>query len=105
MILEVGTDVIEQRVRELTRRCLDELAGMGWASVTPAQDERRGPMVCIPAREPARLCQTLMEQDIVASFRDNNLRATLHFYNSAEDVLHLVTALQQCRARHHPHAK
>ncbi|HEY7965029.1 MAG: aminotransferase class V-fold PLP-dependent enzyme [Steroidobacterales bacterium] len=105
IILEVGTDVIEQRVRELTRHCLDELAGVGWASVTPPQDERRGPMVCIPAREPARLCQSLMEQDIVASFRDNNLRATLHFYNSADDVLRLVTVLQQCRTRHHPHAK
>ena len=105
MILEVGTDVIEQRVRELTRRCMDELAGMGWASVTPTQDERRGPMVCIPVREPPRLCQALMEQDIVASFRDNNLRATLHFYNSIDDVLRLVNALQQCRTRHHPHAK
>lgn len=104
IILEVGTDVIEQRVRELTRRCLQELEGMDWASVTPPQDERRGPMVCIPAREPARLCQSLMEQDIVASFRDNNLRATLHFYNSVDDVLRLVTALQQCRTRHHPHA-
>ena len=104
IILEVGTDVIEQRVRELTRGCLEELAGIDWASVTPAQDARRGPMVCIPAREPARLCQTLMEQDIVASFRDNNLRATLHFYNSTDDVQRLVAVLQRSRARHHPHA-
>ena len=43
-----------------------------------------------------------MEQDIVTSFRDNNLRATFHFYNSSDDVLRLVAALRQCRLRHHP---
>jgi selenocysteine lyase/cysteine desulfurase len=105
IILEVGTDEIERRVRELTRRCMSELQQIGWASVTPAQDERRGPMVCIPARDPARLCGTLMEQDIVTSFRDDNLRATLHFYNSEDDIARLIAALAVSRDRHHPHAQ
>jgi len=102
IILEVGTDAIEQRVRELTRRCMQQLEGIGWASVTPHADERRGPMVCIPARRPERLCATLMQQDIVTSFRDNNLRATLHFYNSDADVERLINALRASRAQHHP---
>jgi len=102
IILEVGTDVIEQRVRELTRRCMAGLERIGWASVTPPQDERRGPMVCIPARDPERLFTTLMEQGIVASFRDNNIRATVHFYNSDDDIDHFVTALAASRTRHHP---
>jgi selenocysteine lyase/cysteine desulfurase len=103
IILEVGTDEIERRVRELTRHCMSQLQELGWASVTPAQDERRGPMVCIPARDPARLCDTLMQQDIVTSFRDNNLRATLHFYNSEDDIARLIAALSVSRERHHPH--
>jgi selenocysteine lyase/cysteine desulfurase len=105
IILEVGTDVIEQRVRELTRRCMAGLERIGWASVTPPQDERRGPMVCVPARDPERLFTTLMEQGIVASFRDNNIRATVHFYNSDDDIDHFVTALAASRARHHPDAR
>ncbi|HEX8783118.1 MAG TPA: aminotransferase class V-fold PLP-dependent enzyme [Steroidobacteraceae bacterium] len=104
IILEVGTSAIEQRVRALTRRCMTGLESIGWPSVTPAADERRGPMVCVPARDTARLCATLMEQDIVTSFRDNNIRATIHFYNSEDDIDRLVTALKSCRARHHPGA-
>ena len=55
IILEVGTDAIEERVRALTRRCMSGLESIGWASVTPAEDERRGPMVCVPARDIAHL--------------------------------------------------
>jgi len=100
IILEVGTEAIEERVRVLTRRCLTGLESIGWASVTPAADERRGPMVCVPAREAARLCATLMDQDIVTSCRDNNIRATIHFYNSEDDIDRFVTALKSCRDRH-----
>ncbi|HKD53213.1 MAG TPA: aminotransferase class V-fold PLP-dependent enzyme [Steroidobacteraceae bacterium] len=104
IILEVGTDEIERRVRELTRHCLAELQEIGWPSVTPPQDARRGPMVCIPAHDPARLCSTLMEQDIVTSFRDANLRATLHFYNTEDDIGRLIAALAASRSQHHPQA-
>jgi selenocysteine lyase/cysteine desulfurase len=103
IILEVGLDAIERRVRELTRHCLAGLESIGWTSVTPSLDERRGPMVCIPARDPARLCSTLMEQDIVTSFRDDNLRATVHFYNSEGDIERLIAVLAASRSRHHPH--
>ena len=105
IILEVGTAAIEERVRVLTRRCLTGLESIGWASVTPAADERRGPMVCVPARDTARLCAALMEHDIVTSFRDSNIRATMHFYNSEDDIDRFVTALQSCRARHRPTAE
>lgn len=102
IILEVGTGIIEERVRALTRRCLAALESIGWASVTPSADERRGPMVCVPARDPARLVATLLEQDIVTSFRDHNLRAGVHFYNSEDDIDRFVAALEASRARHCP---
>ena len=101
IILEVGTDAIEERVRALTRRCLAGLESIGWPSVTPAADGRRGPMVCVPARDTAQLCAALMEQDIVTSFRDRNLRATVHCYNSEDDSDRFVGALEANRPRHH----
>jgi len=104
LILEVGTDAIEERVRALTRRCMQQLQAIGWASVTPAEDARRGPMVCIPSRDAAQLLERLMRQDIVASLRDGNIRATVHFYNSDGDIDHLIAALKSCRARHAPQA-
>jgi selenocysteine lyase/cysteine desulfurase len=59
-------------------------------------------MVCVPARDPAQLFTTLMEQGIVTSFRDINIRATVHFYNSEDDIDCFVAALKSCRVRHHP---
>ncbi len=102
IILEVGTGLIEERVRGLTRRCLTALESIGWTSVTPGADARRGPMVCVPARDPARLVATLLEQDIVTSFRDHNLRASVHFYNSEDDIDRFVAALKASRAGHFP---
>lgn len=102
IILEVGTDAIETRVRALTRRCMDGLEGIGWAAVTPPQEERRGPMVAVASRDPARLFARLTEQGIVTSFRDNNIRATVHFYNSEDDIDAFVAAMQSARAEFHP---
>lgn len=102
IINEVGTDVIERRVRGLTQSCIERLRAIGWASVTPSSQERHGPMICVRARQVPQLFETLMQQDIVTSFRDDNLRATFHFYNSEDDVDRLVGALAQQRARFHP---
>ena len=59
-------------------------------------------MVAVPARDTAQLFARLMEQDIVTSFRDANIRATIHFYNSEADIDTFVAAMQGHRARYHP---
>ncbi|MFO1468914.1 MAG: aminotransferase class V-fold PLP-dependent enzyme [Steroidobacteraceae bacterium] len=102
LLLEVGTPAIEQRVRALTRHCLDRLREIGWPSVTPDDDARRGPMVCIRSRDAAGLNKELLGRDIVTSYRDRNLRATFHFYNDDEDVEALVGALASLRDRYKP---
>ena len=102
IILEVGTDAIETRVRWLTRRCLEGLAAIGWPAVTPVEDSRRGPMVAIPSRAPAELFAKLLGEDIVTSFRDANIRATVHFYNNEDDVDRFVATMTSQRARFAP---
>jgi selenocysteine lyase/cysteine desulfurase len=102
IILETGTDVIEERVRMLTRRCMEGLSAIGWPAITPTDDARRGPMVAVPARDAAALFAQLLEQDIVTSFRDNNIRATIHFYNSEEDIERFVAAMAGHRDRFGP---
>ena len=98
IILEVGTDAIEERVRYLTRLYMDRLEQIDWPSITPRADEQHGPMVCVRARQVAQLFGRLTEQDIVTSFRDDNLRATFHFYNSEKDVDAIIQALLGHRA-------
>lgn len=104
IILEVGTDAIEERVRVLTRRCMEGLAAIGWPAVTPADDSRRGPMVAVPSRDAPGLFARLLEQDIVTSFRDGNIRATVHFYNSEADIDRFVAAMAAHRGRFGPAA-
>ncbi|HEY6514544.1 MAG TPA: aminotransferase class V-fold PLP-dependent enzyme [Steroidobacteraceae bacterium] len=98
IILETGTDAIEARVRALTRRCMEGLTAIGWPAVTPADDARRGPMVAVPSRDAPRLFAQLLEQDIVTSYRDNNIRASVHFYNSAADIDRFVAAMEGHRS-------
>jgi selenocysteine lyase/cysteine desulfurase len=102
IILAVGTDVIEERVRYLTRLYMDRLEEIDWPSITPREDERHGPMVCVRANQVAQLFARLTEQDIVTSFRDDNLRATFHFYNNEKDVDAIVQALLGHRAEFRP---
>ena len=103
VLLGVGTQAIERRVRSLTRRCMDALRAIDWPSITPASDERRGAMICVPSRASGPLSQELMKRNIVTSNRDNNLRICLHFYNNDEDVDVLVAALRELRGEFAAH--
>ena len=103
VLLGVGTQAIERRVRSLTRRCMDSLREIDWPSITPASDERRGAMVCVASRASGPLSQELMKRNIVTSNRDNNLRICLHFYNNDEDVDVLVAALRELRGEFAAH--
>ena len=102
VILDVGTPAIEQRIRALTRRCMDQLREIGWEAVTPAGDGRRSAMICVPSRASGQLSQELMRRNIVTSNRDDNLRVCLHFYNNDEDVDGLVAALRELREQFAP---
>ena len=94
MLLRVGTPAIEKRNLALTRRCMERLQEIGWPSVTPSEDERRGATVAVASRDSARLAAELMKRDIVTSHRDDNVRASFHFYNNDDDVESFVAAMK-----------
>jgi selenocysteine lyase/cysteine desulfurase len=102
VLLEVGTPAIEKRIVALTRRCMEKMQAIGWPSVTPAADARRGATVAIGSRGTAELCAQLMKRDIVTSFRDDNIRASFHYYNNDADVDAFTDAMRELRAAHCP---
>jgi selenocysteine lyase/cysteine desulfurase len=102
-LLGVGTAAIEKRNLELTRHCMDRLLDIGWPSVTPTEDTRRGATVCVPSRDSAGLTRELMRRDIVCSHRDDNLRASFHFYNNEADIESLIAAMKDLRGEYAPH--
>ena len=96
-LLAVGTRAIEKRNLALTRRCMERLREIDWPSVTPEQDERRGATVAVPSRNSGGLSAELMKQDIVTSHRDDNVRASFHFYNNTDDVESFIAAMKDLR--------
>jgi selenocysteine lyase/cysteine desulfurase len=97
LLLKVGTEAIGKRNFALTRRCMERLEEIGWPSITPTQDERRGATVAVPSRDAAQLSKELMQHDIVTSYRDDNVRASFHFYNNEDDVESFVAAMKELR--------
>src|ERR1700737_4661280 len=49
-LLAVGTPAVEKRNYALTRLCMQRLEEIGWPSITPTQNERRGATVAVPSR-------------------------------------------------------
>jgi selenocysteine lyase/cysteine desulfurase len=102
VLLDVGTPAIEKRIVALTRRCMEKMQNMGWPSVTPVDDARRGATVALASRGSAELCAKLMKRDIVTSFRDDNVRASFHYYNNDDDVEAFTAAMKELRGAHCP---
>jgi selenocysteine lyase/cysteine desulfurase len=102
LVLRVGTVAIENRIHALTRRCMEALADLGWPSVTPPENARRGATVAIPSSASGELTAELLKRDIVTSHRDGNVRASFHFYNDEDDVDALVAALTTLRSSFAP---
>ena len=96
-LLAVGTPAIERRNYALTRLCMQRLDEIGWPSITPMQDERRGATVAVPSRDSGGLSKELMRRDIVTSHRDANVRASFHFYNDEDDVESFIAAMKELR--------
>jgi selenocysteine lyase/cysteine desulfurase len=101
-LLAVGTPAIEKRNYDLTRRCMQKLEQIGWPSITPAQDVRRGATVAVPSRDCGGLTTELLKQGVVASHRDDNVRASFHFYNDEDDVESFVGAMRGLRDQFGP---
>jgi selenocysteine lyase/cysteine desulfurase len=101
-LLAVGTPAVEKRNYELTQRCMRRLEEIGWPSVTPVQNERRGATVAVPSRDSGGLSKALMKRDIVTSHRDDNVRASFHFYNDADDVESFIAAMKDLRGSFSP---
>jgi selenocysteine lyase/cysteine desulfurase len=101
-LLGVGTPAIERRIYALTRRCMRRLEEIEWPSITPVADEHRGATVAIPSRAAPQLCIQLMKRDIVTSSRDDNVRASFHYYNNEDDIESFVAAMKELRSEFVP---
>ena len=94
LILGVGLDQIERRVRDLTTYLYDRVEEKGFNVVTPRPWHERAGILSFAIPEPESIRRQLKERKIVVNVRDGNtLRVAPHFYNTRQDIDDLVDAL------------
>jgi selenocysteine lyase/cysteine desulfurase len=90
LLLEVGADAIEARIRELLRVLDGELRALG-CDTGPAPEHRAGILTFLPPRgDPRPLYGWLAERSVSLSLRQGRLRLSPHFYNREEELERLI---------------
>jgi len=90
MILEIGPDLIEQRVLELAGLTAEILRCSG---ATILNENTHIIAAHWPGREASAIARALQTEGIIVAARHGNLRVSPHFYNTEEDLSKLETAL------------
>lgn len=91
LLLEVGLKEVEKQIAVVTDMIKAAVDKHGWNLITPR--DRHGAMLAIKSTDAPLLVQRLTDRDIILTDRDGNIRIAPHFYNNAEDVDKLVSAL------------
>lgn len=93
IVESAGVAAIEAHVRRLCTDLVIGLGELGATVATPAEPGELGPLVCVASTDPDALVAALVEDRIVTSSRDANLRISLHLYNIDADVERVLERL------------
>lgn len=96
-LLEVGLDRVWQRIEALTTRLCEGLLARGYKVFSPRREgERSGIVTFLPGKPGANLAEIVRDLDaknIIVVTREGRLRASPHFYNTAQQIDRLLEAL------------
>lgn len=98
LMLRIGIDAVERSIDALVAEIIDGLPRTKCVLASPFERERRGPYVCVSARDPqgtAALYERLRDAKISVSLRQNAVRIAPHFYNTQEDISRLMKVLSE----------
>lgn len=101
LLLEVGIEEIQRRVKYLTDLLVEGLRQKGWTVHSPRTPSEWSGIVSFSSdkHDLAALRRHLLDEfKIVVSRRQGRLRASPHFYNSEDEIAQLVSALPAARA-------
>jgi selenocysteine lyase/cysteine desulfurase len=95
LLLDVGIDVIETRIRGLTDYLRDQLVQNGFEIMGPQRWERRSGIVSFrsPDRDTHAIFDRMIERGIKCSFREGHIRVSPHYYNTREEIEELLDCL------------
>lgn len=96
LLLEVGIDEVQVRVKQLTDLLVEGLRSKGWRLHSPRTASEWSGIVAFssPNHSTEKLCKHLRSEfKIVVANRVRRLRASPHFYNSTDEIRQLIDAL------------
>ncbi len=96
LVLRIGVDAVERHIDALVAEMIEALPRTNCVLVSPEERERRGPYICLSAREQKDtpgLYERLRDQQVSVSLRQNALRISPHIYNTSEDIARLIEVL------------
>jgi selenocysteine lyase/cysteine desulfurase len=96
LLERIGADNIRRHVDALTSELIERLPRERYTITSPESRERRGPYVCISARDPdhtAAMHETLRSRQISVSLRGKSLRISPYIYNTPDEIARLMDVL------------
>lgn len=96
LLLEVGAEEIQWRLKQLTDQLVEGLRGKDWRTFSPRTPSEWSGIVSFASdKHDLRALQRHLRDEfkIVLAVRQGRLRASPHFYNSPDEVEQLVDAL------------
>jgi kynureninase len=96
LIAEIGVERIRSRSLGLTSHLMSAARDAGFEVRTPEDPAHRGGTVSVWHPEAERLCQGLIERDILCDYRPGaGVRLSPHFYNTEEECERAVRVLRE----------
>ncbi len=95
-LVGAGVETVWQRNRETIRHLLDRIPRDRVVLASPAEEDRRGPYVCLGGRSPEKtreLHEKLRASEVIVSLRENALRVAPHLFTTPSDVERFIAVL------------
>ena len=95
-VLQFGPETVEAHNRKLIDFMFERLPKDRCVAASPLDSAHRGPYGCFVARSPektAELYQKLVNEKIITSLREGNIRVSPHLYNTERDIDRLIAAI------------
>jgi kynureninase len=100
IVLEIGVERIRERTRFLADDLIRRAQAKGWPVRSPMDGAVRSSIVMLGFERPEELVQGLTERGIIVDYRPGLLRVSPYFYNTVEENVIIVDALDDLlRAR------
>ena len=95
LILEIGIDEIWRSSSLSCQLLLDYLGTSRYEILSSTDDARRSSIVAFTCKDVDKLYNRLKEKNFILSKREGAIRVSFHFYNTEEEVRHLIDELKQ----------